>query len=108
MGVVPRLEKVISSKISLEDFQLLEELARQYFFENKIKQPTISHIVRAYDSQLGDEVGQATQNGYAKIFRSQSGRSQSSLKVQLACPFRSMPDRFSNSDSTTGELKCHT
>ena len=47
MGLVPRLEKVISSKISLEDFQLLEELARQYFLENKIKQPTISHIVRA-------------------------------------------------------------
>ena len=47
MGVEPRLEKVISSKISLEDFRLLEELARQYFFENKNKQPTVSHIVRA-------------------------------------------------------------
>jgi hypothetical protein len=40
------LEKVISSKISLEDFRLLEQLARQYYFENKIKQPTVSHIVR--------------------------------------------------------------
>jgi hypothetical protein len=47
MDVKPRLEKVISSKISVEDFRLLEELARQYFFENKIKQPTVSHIVRA-------------------------------------------------------------
>jgi len=43
----PRLEKVISSKISLEDFRLLEQLARRYYFENKIKQPTVSHVVRA-------------------------------------------------------------
>ncbi|MGA7006159.1 MAG: hypothetical protein WBY28_03700, partial [Nitrososphaeraceae archaeon] len=61
-----------------------------------------------YDSQLCDEEGQAMQNGYAKIFRSQTGSSQSSLKVQPACPIRLMGDRFSNSVSTIGELKCHT
>ncbi len=44
---VYRLEKVISSKISAEDLRLLEELARQYYFENKIEQPTVSHVVRA-------------------------------------------------------------
>jgi hypothetical protein len=45
--MIPRFEKVISSKISVDDFRLLEQLARQYYLENKIKQPTISEVVRA-------------------------------------------------------------
>ncbi len=40
------LAKVISSNISLEDFGLLERYAKLYYNHNKLKQPTISHLVR--------------------------------------------------------------
>ena len=41
-----KLEKVVSTTITLEDFNLLEKYARIRYNENKIKQPTISHLVR--------------------------------------------------------------
>ncbi len=47
------LAKVISSNISLEDFRLLERYAKLYYNHNKLKQPTISHLVRLSLEQLG-------------------------------------------------------
>ena len=41
-----KLEKVVSTKIGLADFILLEKYARIRYNENKIKQPTISHFLR--------------------------------------------------------------
>ena len=41
-----KLEKVVSTTITLEDFNLLEKYARIRYNENKIKQPTISHLLR--------------------------------------------------------------
>jgi len=41
-----KLEKVVSSNISLEDFQLLNKYAKILYNKNMITQPTISHIVR--------------------------------------------------------------
>ena len=36
---------VISSKVSLEDYEILERYAKLYYNHNKLKQPTISHLV---------------------------------------------------------------
>jgi hypothetical protein len=41
-----RLEKVVSTKISVEDFILLEKNARIYYNKNWLVQPTISHMLR--------------------------------------------------------------
>lgn len=41
-----KLEKVISSKISIEKFEQLESYAREFYIQNKIKQPTVSRLVR--------------------------------------------------------------
>ena len=41
-----KLEKVVSTKIGLADFILLEKYARIRYNENKLKQPTISHLLR--------------------------------------------------------------
>ena len=40
------LAKVISSNISLEDFDVLQKYAKIYYNQNMLKQPTISHLVR--------------------------------------------------------------
>ena len=42
-----KLEKVISTKIPTKKFELLEKYARQYYIQNKIKQPTVSALLRA-------------------------------------------------------------
>ena len=42
-----KLEKVVSTTITLEDFNLLEKFTRIRYNENKLKQPTISHLLRA-------------------------------------------------------------
>jgi hypothetical protein len=41
-----RLEKVVSTKISGDDFLLLEKYARMYYNQNSLVQPTISHLLR--------------------------------------------------------------
>ncbi len=41
-----KLEKVVSTKIGLADFLVLEKYARIRYNENKLKQPTISHMLR--------------------------------------------------------------
>jgi hypothetical protein len=41
-----RLEKVVSTKISVDDFILLEKYARMYYNQNSLVQPTISHMLR--------------------------------------------------------------
>ena len=40
------LAKVVSSNISLEDFDVLQKYAKIYYNYNRLKQPTISHLVR--------------------------------------------------------------
>ena len=40
------LTKVISSIISAEDFEILEEYTKVYYNRNLLKLPTISHMVR--------------------------------------------------------------
>lgn len=47
------LEKVVSSKIPLADYMALQLYARRLYYENKLSQPTISHLIR---SILGDWV----------------------------------------------------
>ena len=42
-----KLEKVISTKIPTKKFELFEKYARQYYIQNKIKQPTVSAMLRA-------------------------------------------------------------
>ena len=42
-----KLEKVVSTKIGLADFTALEKYARIRYNENKLKQPTVSHLLRA-------------------------------------------------------------
>jgi hypothetical protein len=41
-----KLEKVVSTKISLEDFMVLERCAKISYNKNLLKQPTISHMLR--------------------------------------------------------------
>ena len=40
------LAKVISSNISIEDFDVLQKYTKIYYNQNMLKQPTISHLVR--------------------------------------------------------------
>jgi hypothetical protein len=40
------LAKVVSSNISLKDFVVLQKYAKIYYNYNRLKQPTISHLVR--------------------------------------------------------------
>ncbi|MGA7977762.1 MAG: hypothetical protein WB975_11030, partial [Nitrososphaeraceae archaeon] len=42
-----KLEKVISTKIPTKKFELFEKYSRQYYIQNKIKQPTVSALLRA-------------------------------------------------------------
>jgi hypothetical protein len=42
-----KLEKVISTKIPTKKFVLFEKYARHYYIRNKIKQPTVSALLRA-------------------------------------------------------------
>ncbi len=41
-----KLEKVISTKISTKKFELFEKYAREYYIQKKIKQPTVSGLLR--------------------------------------------------------------
>jgi hypothetical protein len=41
-----KLEKVVSTKISVDDFILLEKHARIYYNKNWLVQPTVSHMLR--------------------------------------------------------------
>jgi hypothetical protein len=41
-----RLEKVVSTKISVDEFILLEKYARGYYNHDLLVQPTISHMLR--------------------------------------------------------------
>jgi hypothetical protein len=41
-----KLEKVVSTKISLEDFMVLEKYARICYNKDLLNQPTISHMLR--------------------------------------------------------------
>ncbi len=41
-----KLERVISTKISATKFELFEKYARDYYIQRKIKQPTVSVLLR--------------------------------------------------------------
>ena len=41
-----KLEKVVSTKISHADFTLLEKYARIRYTENRLRQPTVSRLLR--------------------------------------------------------------
>lgn len=41
-----RLEKVVSTTLSVDDYHILEKYARIWYGENRIQQPTISHLLR--------------------------------------------------------------
>ncbi len=41
-----KLEKVISTKITTKNYELLEKHAREYYIQKKIKQPTVSVLLR--------------------------------------------------------------
>lgn len=71
-----KLEKVVSTKISLADFFLLEKYARIRYNQNKLKQPTISHLLRKFikawanekrkQEQENNAVGQSRTNSTSK------------------------------------------
>lgn len=42
------LEKVVSTKLSAEEFAFLKRYAKIWYNNNRIEQPTISHILRAF------------------------------------------------------------
>ncbi len=42
-----KLEKVISTKISATNFELVEKYARELYIQKKVKQPTVSVLIRA-------------------------------------------------------------
>ena len=41
-----KIEKVISTKISVEDLRLLQKYARVYYNQNLLQQPNMSHMLR--------------------------------------------------------------
>ncbi len=55
-AVGEKLEKVVSTKLSLENFKLLEKYARIRYTNNQIAQPTISHLLRAIVRDWGAHV----------------------------------------------------
>jgi hypothetical protein len=46
--VEKKQEKVISTKISADEFERLAEYARAYYIAGKLKQPTTSEILRYF------------------------------------------------------------
>ena len=42
----PRLEKIVSTKITAEDFRLLKIKSKQLYNQNHIELPTVSHLLR--------------------------------------------------------------
>jgi hypothetical protein len=46
-----RLEKVVSTTVTQENYMLLEKYARIAYNQNKVAQPTISHFLRKMISQ---------------------------------------------------------
>ncbi len=42
-----KLEKVISTKISAKNYELVEKYARELYIQKKIRQPTVSVLLRA-------------------------------------------------------------
>lgn len=50
-----KLEKVISSTISAENFRILQQYAREYYVKGRLPQPTISHLVRALVNDFIDK-----------------------------------------------------
>ena len=46
-----RLEKVVSTKVTVAHFNLLEKYARIRYNQNSISQPTISHLLRIIIAQ---------------------------------------------------------
>jgi hypothetical protein len=62
-----KLERVVSTKIGLADFIVLEKYARIRYNENKLKQPTISHMLRKLikgwaDGKRKEEAGSSRDN----------------------------------------------
>jgi hypothetical protein len=51
-----KLEKVVSTTLSVDDFILLEKAARSWYNKNLISQPTISHVLRSMVERWAKEV----------------------------------------------------
>jgi hypothetical protein len=84
------LAKVISSNISLEDFDLLQRYAKLYYNHNKLKQPTISHLVRYllnnWANQIRDKEEQKRKKPITKFYTSDPTylRTHPGLQARLA------------------------
>ena len=50
------LTKVVSSIISIEDFEILEKYTKVYYTNNLLKLPTISHMVRYILNNWADQM----------------------------------------------------
>ena len=60
-----KLEKVVSTKISLADFIVLEKYARIRYNQNKLKQPTISQLLRKFIKAWANEKRKQEQENQA-------------------------------------------
>ena len=76
-----KLEKVISTKIPTKKFELFEKYARQYYIQNKIKQPTVSALLRALiNDWLAEERRNGQNNTQANALPGQSFKPEERFK----------------------------
>ena len=61
-----KLEKVVSTNISLDDFELLGKYAKIRYNEDKIKQPTRSHLLRLIIKRWSMSIREQERNRAAK------------------------------------------
>jgi hypothetical protein len=67
----------VSSKISVGDFKLIEKYARIDYYENRIVQPTISHMLRRIIKN------------WAKVVRDKERRPRGTNRVQVEYDYSS-------------------
>ena len=62
-----KLEKVVSTTLSVDDFILLEKAAKSWYNKNLISQPTISHVLRSMVELWAKKVREKEQKAKGSI-----------------------------------------
>jgi hypothetical protein len=62
-----KLDKVVSTTLSVDDFILLEKAARSWYNKKLISQPTISHVLRSMVERWAKKVRENEQKAKSPI-----------------------------------------
>lgn len=90
------LAKVVSSNISLEDFDVLQKYAKIYYNYDRLKQPTISHLVRYISNKWANQ---------KRVNEEQNRKKPTKLYISDPTYLHTHPElkkRLANKTNTTG------